>query len=312
MKLKQIKYTTVSVINNQYVPETVVFNLQDINLFIGLNGSGKSKALTIINDIKNIILKSDTSVNLINNSFLCELTFEIDLQYKAILLLEIKDGNIINRSYVIDNIPDMVDFYNSCYHYFKEFNYINFEECYLNSEELRGFKNEFLTDINKILPLLDIKDINIPYNTMLLDFINSKNKRIINTVLSKGEFKIISFIIKLNSYLYKYNNRIIVIDDFCDGLDFEKAKLLTDLILEKSKENTIQFILSTNDRFVMNKIPLENITIAHNENGNISYYDYQNSKEIFDDFKYTGLNNFDILSTQFYLEGFLDNTINPN
>lgn len=304
MKLKQIKYTTVSVIDNQYVPETVVFNLQNINLFIGLNGSGKSKALTIINDIRNIILKSDTSVNLINNSFLCELTFEIDLQYKAILLLEIKDGNIINRSYVIDNIPDMVDFYNSCYHYFKEFNYINFEECYLNSEELRGFKNEFLTDINKILPLLDIKDIKIPYNTMLLEFINSKNKRIIDTVLSKAEFKIISFIIKLNCYLYKYNNKIIVIDDFCEGLDFEKAKLLTDLILEKSKENNIQFILSTNDRFVMNKIPLENITVAHNENGNISYYDYQNSKEIFDDFSLTGLNNFEFLSTEFFKKGF--------
>ena len=84
------------------------------------------------------------------------------------------------------------------------------------------------------------------------------------------------------------------------------------LILEKSKENNIQFILNTNDRFVINKIPLENITVAHNENGNISYYDYQNSKEIFDDFKYTGLSNFDMLSTQFYLEGFLDNTINPN
>jgi len=312
MKLKQIKYTTISVIDNQYVPETIVFNLQDINLFIGLNGSGKTKALTIINNIKNMILKSDSSVNLINNSFLFELTFEIDLQYKAILLLEIKDGEIINRNYVIADIPDMMDFQNVYYHYFKKINWINFEECYLDSEELRGFKNECLTDINKILPLLDIKDIKIPYNTTSLDFINSKNKNVIDTVLSKAEYKIISFIIKLNCYLYKYNNKIIIIDDFCEGLDFEKAKLLTDLILEKSKENNIQFILNTNDRFVINKIPLENITVAHNENGNISYYDYQNSKEIFDDFKYTGLSNFDMLSTQFYLEGFLDNTINPN
>jgi hypothetical protein len=29
-----------------------------------------------------------------------------------------------------------------------------------------------------------------------------------------------------------------------------------------------------------------------------------NSKEIFDDFKFTGLNNFDFFATKFYMEGF--------
>jgi hypothetical protein len=42
------------------------------------------------------------------------------------------------------------------------------------------------------------------------------------------------------------------------------------------------------------------------EVGLTKLHNTHNSKEIFDDFKFTGLNNFDFFATQFYIEGFGD------
>ena len=40
------------------------------------------------------------------------------------------------------------------------------------------------------------------------------------------------------------------------------------------------------------------------KSGLAKLHNIHNSKEIFDDFKFTGLNNFDFFATQFYIEGF--------
>jgi len=57
--------------------------------------------------------------------------------------------------------------------------------------------------------------------------------------------------------------------------------------------------MSTNDRFVMNNVPLEYWQVIQRKGGECRIYNYQNSKDIFDEFTYTGLNNFDFLATDF-------------
>jgi hypothetical protein len=57
--------------------------------------------------------------------------------------------------------------------------------------------------------------------------------------------------------------------------------------------------MSTNDRFVMNNVPFKYWQLIDRKGGECKVYNYQNSKEIFDEFKYTGLNNFDFLATDF-------------
>jgi predicted ATPase len=124
------------------------------------------------------------------------------------------------------------------------------------------------------------------------------------TEMSQGMFRALSLLIQLNySFLSKYPS-CILIDDIGEGLDFDRSKSLINLIIEKVKDSNVQVIMTTNDRFVMNNIPIEHWSVIQRLPKKSIFYNYRNSKEIFDDFKYTGLNNFDFLSTNFYIDGF--------
>ena len=57
--------------------------------------------------------------------------------------------------------------------------------------------------------------------------------------------------------------------------------------------------MSTNDRFAMNNVPIEEWLIIRRVGNKVIFDNYQNSKKIFDDFKYTGLSNFDFFATSF-------------
>jgi predicted ATPase len=124
------------------------------------------------------------------------------------------------------------------------------------------------------------------------------------TEMSQGMFRALSLLIQLNySFLSKYPS-CILIDDIGEGLDFDRSKSLINLIIDKVRESNVQVIMTTNDRFVMNNIPIEHWSVIQRLSQKSIFYNYRNSKEIFDDFKYTGLNNFDFLSTNFYIDGF--------
>lgn len=123
-------------------------------------------------------------------------------------------------------------------------------------------------------------------------------------IMSQGMFRALSLLVQLNFSLLSKIPSCILIDDIGEGLDYERSKSLIDLIIEKVKGSSVQVMMTTNDRFVMNNIPLEYWSVIHRVPKKSLFYNYQNSKEIFDEFKYTGLSNFDFLSTEFYFEGF--------
>lgn len=123
------------------------------------------------------------------------------------------------------------------------------------------------------------------------------------TEMSQGMFRALSLLVQLNFSLLSKTPSCILIDDIGEGLDYERSKSLIDLIIEKIKGSPVQVFMTTNDRFVMNNIPLEYWSVIHRVSKKSLFYNYQNSKEIFDEFKYTGLSNFDFLSTEFYFEG---------
>ena len=89
---------------------------------------------------------------------------------------------------------------------------------------------------------------------------------------------------------------------FCEGLDFDRSCALIELVMRKVKESSVQLIMATNDRFVMNKVPLETWTLVRRKGGRSEVFNYQNSKKQFDEFKFTGLNNFDFFATNFLSE----------
>ncbi len=119
--------------------------------------------------------------------------------------------------------------------------------------------------------------------------------------ISDGMFRALSLIIQLNFAKHTRLPSCVLIDDIGEGLDFERSSKLIKLIIEKSRNSKIQLILATNDKFVMNNVPLEYWSIIQRIGDKCKIFNYNNSKKLFDDFDFTGLNNFDFFSSNYYL-----------
>jgi energy-coupling factor transporter ATP-binding protein EcfA2 len=128
--------------------------------------------------------------------------------------------------------------------------------------------------------------------------------RTYQTDISQGMFRALSLLIQLNFSQLESIPSCILIDDIGEGLDYERSTALINLLIEKSKKSSVQTIMATNDRFVMNNVPLEYWSVFQRIGQTCKVFNYENSKKIFDDFAFTGLGNFDFLRTEFYLKGF--------
>lgn len=123
--------------------------------------------------------------------------------------------------------------------------------------------------------------------------------------MSQGMFRTLALLIMLTYARMSNLSLCMLIDDMGEGLDFESSKKMMDIVIKRINNSNLQFFMTTNDRYVMNQIPLKFWTVIDRVESHKSvFYDYTNSKENFDDFNYTGLNNFDFLTTDFYRNGF--------
>lgn len=124
-------------------------------------------------------------------------------------------------------------------------------------------------------------------------------------IMSMGFFRVISLLVFFNYWEFSKKDSFILIDNIGEGLDYERANKLVKLIIEKSeKNNNTQVVMSTNNQFVMNNIPLKYWQVIDREGAKVKFYNIENSKQTFDDFKFVGLNNFDFFTSNFYKQGF--------
>ena len=121
-------------------------------------------------------------------------------------------------------------------------------------------------------------------------------------VMSQGMFRSLSLLIQTTHYMLSNKSGCIIVDDIGEGLDYERSCKLIDLIHAKAKQSSFQLVMSTNNRFVTNRLPLEDCCILQRTKGAVRVRNYANSTTAFEDFRVTGLNNFDMLATNF-LEG---------
>lgn len=129
--------------------------------------------------------------------------------------------------------------------------------------------------------------------------------RIDQREMSQGMFRALSYFIQLVYACMENESVCILLDDIGEGLDSDRSKDMLGITIHKINDTNIQFFVTTNDRDIMNKIPLKFWTIIDRHEGNESIiYNYSNSKDIFEDFRYTGLCNFDFFRSDFYRKGF--------
>jgi len=118
--------------------------------------------------------------------------------------------------------------------------------------------------------------------------------------MSSGMFRALSLIIQMEFAILVDKPQCILIDDIGEGLDYDRAWKLIGMIIEKAGTSKMQIIMTTNDRFVMNKVPLQYWQVIARDKGGICFYNPENSPEIFEQFSFTGLNNFDFFASEFY------------
>lgn len=121
--------------------------------------------------------------------------------------------------------------------------------------------------------------------------------------MSQGMFRALSLIIQLNLSILAGPPSCIFIDDIAEGLDYERSTNLIKLLMKKAEDSPFQLIMATNDRFVMNSVPLEYWSVIQRSGQKCKLFNHQNAKKIFNEFKFTGLNNFDFFATDFYTKG---------
>jgi len=120
--------------------------------------------------------------------------------------------------------------------------------------------------------------------------------------MSSGMFRALSIIIQLNYSRMALRPSCILIDDIGEGLDFERSKSLLELLVRKVRDSSVQLIMATNDRFIMNAVPLEAWIVLRREGQKTVVYNYENSREVFEEFKFTGLSNFEFFAADFIKE----------
>jgi hypothetical protein len=121
--------------------------------------------------------------------------------------------------------------------------------------------------------------------------------------MSQGMWRALCVLIQINYAEMTGRPSCVLIDDIGEGLDFRRSCALIDLLMQKAKRSAVQLVMATNDRFVMNQVPLEAWSILVRHGGRAKVYNYQNSRERFEQFKLTGLNNFDFFATDFVQGG---------
>lgn len=182
-------------------------------------------------------------------------------------------------------------------------------------EEFTGFRDQLIADMREIGYQLEdagIVQFSEKHNPSQLDRYavytteTGLEKQVTQHDMSQGMFRAFSVLARFDRYILKGKTGCVVIDDIGEGLDFSRAKLLVSLLVKKAKSSGIQLIMSTNDSFIMNSVDIENWAVLQRNGNKISLYNYENSREIFEEFKFTGLNNFDFYASEFFKTGFSD------
>jgi len=365
MILKSIKYKNVSDVRSIEGPNYKPLNLGQINLIVGQNASGKTRAIEVIKNIGNMVSGNDKLVFEPFTKY--ELVFA-EGDYKIHYYLYSNQNDIMEETLEVNGHPKLKREYGKegFMYYEKERDYFSFKlrnnelavtkgdseqqpffdklyewgthiahykfggqmgrnvavegqkervnSLYINIPEIGIKGREVFGEIK-----FDTKIINdmsyIGYDIQKLDFQNKhtpfftvEEKGVMGEVfhneLSQGMFRALSLIIQLNYSLLSNQPSLILIDDIGEGLDYERSKKLIDLMIKKIEGTQVQLIMTTNDRFVMNKVPLKYWQVIKREKNKSVFYNYENSKQTFDDFALTGLSNFDFFATEFFVKGF--------
>lgn len=164
-----------------------------------------------------------------------------------------------------------------------------------------------LSDMGTKVPSLINPDISSPDNPDNLPqflYVQEEDLSFVTeqSEMSQGMFRSLSLFIQINYSLLLSKPSCIVIDDIGEGLDYERSSSMIKVLIEKAQTGLVQLIMTTNDEFIMNGVPLEYWSVIERKPGSAKLHNIFNSKDKFDQFEFIGLNNFDFFTSKFVLQ----------
>lgn len=175
-----------------------------------------------------------------------------------------------------------------------------------------NFESTIISDMEMIGYNLETVELSSPLTVSLRDIpvepvsLNVKEKDLLGITdqfsMSQGMFRALAILIHVNYFNMKGAPICVLVDDIGEGLDFERSCSLIELLRNKADNSKIQVIMSTNDRYVMNKVPLEEWSVLQRKGNHVEVKNDKNSHEQFEEFKFTGLSNFSFLEFDYINE----------
>lgn len=117
--------------------------------------------------------------------------------------------------------------------------------------------------------------------------------------LSQGMFRALAVLIFIEYLITRKRPATIVIDDLCEGLDFARATRLGQMVFDKCETNGIQLIATSNDSFLMDVVDVKYWNVLMREGKQVTAINIKNHPQLFENFKFTGLSNFDFFSSDY-------------
>ena len=117
--------------------------------------------------------------------------------------------------------------------------------------------------------------------------------------LSNGMFRVFCVLLYMIYSSTLADARCLMIDDMGEGLDYRRSTKLGKIVFDYCKKNSIQLIVTSNDSFLMDSVPLDLWNILQRNGRTVTSLNSQTHQELFTKFARTGLSNFDILSSNF-------------
>lgn len=117
--------------------------------------------------------------------------------------------------------------------------------------------------------------------------------------LSKGLRRTLYVLTCLAYFSEQDEPGLLLIDDLCEGLDYDRSIKLGKMVYDYCRDHSIQLIASSNDSFLMDIVDIDDWNILTREGTSVKVMNKQSNPDLFERFKMTGLSNFDFFSSDF-------------
>ena len=169
-------------------------------------------------------------------------------------------------------------------------------------EKSVGAKDEFITKMKEAgYNIASIKTLEFGGQKKIIVREEGLRFLMFDTAMSKGMFR--TFFLVAYLLYFKRNKAgqpaMLLIDDLCEGLDYERSTKLGKLCFDMCEEMGIQLMASSNDSFLMDVVDLKYWNILRRNKSRVEMINALEYPELFDHFERTGLNNFDLFSSDF-------------